>query len=228
MLFIFGIALVRVRAETFPQELYISPKGEVRLAGAELTSQHALNFFSVRIWGQKWSFATNYATRLESLYGEKINPKEILPGHILEVKGMLNPSVSNETGNVDASLVRDLSVKAGTPQTIATPSSLPPSLVNFPPLSASSLAEVSTPVKPIPKQWLTKSLRPGMRGPEVKILQQFLQKNGWGIPDDGPVTGFYGKVTQDAVKKFQLASGLEAAGTLGPKTRALINLLFGK
>ncbi len=67
-----------------------------------------------------------------------------------------------------------------------------------------------------------------MRGGEVITLQEFLQKNGWGIPNDGPVTGNYGKVTVNAVKKFQVANGLPPEGEVGPKTRAAINKLLGR
>lgn len=73
---------------------------------------------------------------------------------------------------------------------------------------------------------ITKTLRQGMRGEEVKILQEFLQKNDLGIPDDGPVTGYYGAVTSRAVEKFQQANALEAVGFVGPATRDLINRLL--
>ncbi|KKU05846.1 MAG: hypothetical protein UX07_C0012G0004 [Parcubacteria group bacterium GW2011_GWA2_45_30] len=59
-------------------------------------------------------------------------------------------------------------------------------------------------------------------------MQEFLRKGGWGIFDDGPVTGFYGKVTEGAVKKIQTAHGLEPVGFVGVKTRALINELLQK
>ena len=83
-----------------------------------------------------------------------------------------------------------------------------------------------SPATPIPGRKLTQYLQVGMRGGEVIILQEFLQKNNWGIPDDGPVTGYFGKVTQGAVMKFQVANGLPPEGVVGPKTRALINALL--
>lgn len=75
---------------------------------------------------------------------------------------------------------------------------------------------------------ITQNLRLGMSGGEVAVLQEFLQKNNFGIPKDGPVTGFYGKVTADAVARFQEANGLEAVGEIGPLTRELINKLLNK
>ncbi|MFY9461825.1 MAG: peptidoglycan-binding protein, partial [Candidatus Sungiibacteriota bacterium] len=68
---------------------------------------------------------------------------------------------------------------------------------------------------------ITQNLRLGMGGGEVVILQEFLQKNNFGIPKDGPVTGFYGKLTADAVARFQKANGLEVVGDVGPLTREL-------
>jgi peptidoglycan hydrolase-like protein with peptidoglycan-binding domain len=62
-----------------------------------------------------------------------------------------------------------------------------------------------------------------MRGGEVFILQEFLQKYGWGIPNNGPVTGYFGSVTATAVMAFQKAKGLPSTGIVGPKTRGLIN-----
>lgn len=75
---------------------------------------------------------------------------------------------------------------------------------------------------------ITQNLRLGMSGGDVVVLQEFLQKNNFGIPRDGPVTGFYGKVTAGAVTRFQEANGLEAVGDVGPLTRALINKLLNK
>ncbi|MFY9461819.1 MAG: peptidoglycan-binding domain-containing protein [Candidatus Sungiibacteriota bacterium] len=48
------------------------------------------------------------------------------------------------------------------------------------------------------------------------------------MPKDGPVTGFYGKLTADAVARFQKANGLEVVGDVGPLTRELINSLLDK
>jgi peptidoglycan hydrolase-like protein with peptidoglycan-binding domain len=46
-------------------------------------------------------------------------------------------------------------------------------------------------------------------------LQIFLQNTGH---YRGPVTGFYGTATEEAVKRFQRARGLKADGVVGSAT----------
>lgn len=71
----------------------------------------------------------------------------------------------------------------------------------------------------------TKDLRQGSRGSEVRALQKFLSKDKTVYPE-GKVTGYYGKLTQAAVQKFQEKYGIaETSGTAGQKTREKINQL---
>ncbi|PIW91858.1 MAG: hypothetical protein COZ89_02970, partial [Candidatus Nealsonbacteria bacterium CG_4_8_14_3_um_filter_37_23] len=68
-----------------------------------------------------------------------------------------------------------------------------------------------------------------MREDEVKTLQEFLKTPPAGGPDiypEGLVTGYFGSLTEKAVKKFQEKNGIEPIGTVGPKTRAKINELL--
>ncbi len=208
---IFLSAPYLVWAESLPQELYISTKGIATARGAEVKIIHALNLFSVSIWGQKWTVSTDYTTKFESSEGAEIKPEKIAVGHILEVRG--RPSRATE-GTIEASLIRDLSIGAG--------SSVSASLLD-------SICPVATPVpSPVSVSGsLTHTLSLGSRGAEVSFLQQFLQTKGFGIPSDG-VTGYFGKVTEQAVKDFQQKNALEAAGIVGAKTRAIINSLIGR
>lgn len=73
----------------------------------------------------------------------------------------------------------------------------------------------------------TKTLRLGSRGEEVWDLQKVLSKDPVIYPQ-GRITGFYGKLTEDAVKRFQKKYGIRVTGEVGPQTRAKLNELFGK
>ncbi len=69
---------------------------------------------------------------------------------------------------------------------------------------------------------LTKSLKLGAEGKEVETLQKFLKQDPEVYPE-GKVTGYYGPLTEKAVKKFQEKNGLESVGIVGPKTMTKIN-----
>lgn len=67
---------------------------------------------------------------------------------------------------------------------------------------------------------ITTTLYKGMRGTEVRTLQEYLHATG-AIPSDA-VTGYFGSVTEQAVKALQARHALEQTGTVGPRTRMLI------
>lgn len=244
------------------QELHIYSSGEAHLVNAEVTTRHALNLFSVKVWGQRWSFEIDSRTKLESAYGAKIEAGQIETGHRLELRGR---PIADQTNLIAAALIRDLSILTGTPPPPASPP--PPHLAPPPPPppppSASNQASAlgalrqvpalakptPVPAKPPPakelarekppaeaapkpaeakqaRPQLTQTLRRGMRGPEVALLQEFLQEERWGIPDDGPVSGYFGAVTEQALRRFQAGQGLAPEGEAGPKTRAIINVLL--
>ena len=74
---------------------------------------------------------------------------------------------------------------------------------------------------------LTRSLFKGSSGDDVEELQQFLKQ----FPDvypEGLTTGYFGPLTEKAVKKFQKKYGIEQVGIVGPKTRAQLHKLVGK
>lgn len=59
-------------------------------------------------------------------------------------------------------------------------------------------------------------LKKGDRNAEVRDLQQRLQRMGY---FNGPVTGYYGSITTEAVIRFQRAQGLSADGVVGVRTQ---------
>ena len=67
---------------------------------------------------------------------------------------------------------------------------------------------------------LTRALDIGAKGTDVSRLQQFLKDKGFYTYPE--ITGYFGPITAAAAKAFQAENGIEAIGTVGPKTRAKI------
>jgi putative chitinase len=65
-----------------------------------------------------------------------------------------------------------------------------------------------------------RSLRLGMRGTDVKALQQSLARKGF---NPGAIDGIFGNGTQAALLAFQRSAGLLADGVAGPRTRAALS-----
>ncbi len=72
---------------------------------------------------------------------------------------------------------------------------------------------------------LLTQLREGMTSDEVKTLQEILATDP-SIYPEGKITGYFGFLTRQAVKRFQKIAGLEQVGTVGPKTLAKLNELL--
>lgn len=61
----------------------------------------------------------------------------------------------------------------------------------------------------------------GSSGPDVSTLQSLLIEGGYlNYPS---ATGFFGPLTQEAVRKFQVANNLTPLGSVGPGTRSILN-----
>jgi len=69
---------------------------------------------------------------------------------------------------------------------------------------------------------LIRHLNYGMRGDDVKLLQEMLATDP-DIYPEGLTTGYFGPLTRNAVKRFQKVAGIEQVGIVGPKTTAKIN-----
>ena len=67
---------------------------------------------------------------------------------------------------------------------------------------------------------LTRDLSQGMRGGDVSELQRHLAAAG--VYSEN-VTGYFGDITEEAVKRYQRAHGIEPTGFVGPATRAALN-----
>ena len=72
---------------------------------------------------------------------------------------------------------------------------------------------------------LIKQLRVGVTGDDVKLLQEFLATDS-DIYPEGLITGYFGPMTERAVKKLQKRMCLDQVGNVGPKTMWRINELL--
>ena len=72
----------------------------------------------------------------------------------------------------------------------------------------------------------TKTLVLGMKDAEVFNLQKVLSLDP-AIYPEGEVTGYFGKLTEAAVKRFQKKYGIRTTGQVGPQTRAKLHELYG-
>ncbi len=74
----------------------------------------------------------------------------------------------------------------------------------------------------------TRSIQVGATGKDVKILQKYLNSQGYTIATTGPgslghETDLFGNLTKQALKTFQKAHGLPATGFFGPLTQKVVN-----
>ncbi len=72
---------------------------------------------------------------------------------------------------------------------------------------------------------LTRTLQLGMSGEDIKLLQEILTTDP-DIYPEGLVTGYFGPLTHQAVKRFQKAAGLAQVGIVGPQTMTRLNQLL--
>ncbi|HEY4475838.1 MAG TPA: peptidoglycan-binding domain-containing protein, partial [Candidatus Paceibacterota bacterium] len=71
----------------------------------------------------------------------------------------------------------------------------------------------------------TKDLAFGMRDAEVSTLQELLKRN-IAIYPEGIVSGYFGNLTQEAVRKFQIKYGITTTGRIDAPTREKLNQIY--
>ncbi len=72
---------------------------------------------------------------------------------------------------------------------------------------------------------LVRQLGFGMSGDDVKLLQEFLATDP-DIYPEGLITGYFGRLTERAVQRFQEKAGIDQVGRVGPQTMSRINQIF--
>lgn len=144
---------------------------------------------------------------------------------------------SSKIGEYDAVRSKSLTISVRPPTAISIPVTVAPTQL------APAIASVSSPApqsKDIARPYIVKDaktkavftlvLRRGSRGAEVTALQEFLKSDPVIYPE-GIVSGYFGALTEQAVKRFQTKYGIVSSGSpattgyglVGPKTRAKLN-----
>ena len=92
------------------------------------------------------------------------------------------------------------------------------------------LAALSQVEASMAKKWqesggIKRELKPGSAGSDVTLLQYALMRDP-AIYPDGRTTGYFGRLTSDALKRFQAREGIVETGILDQRTREKINDLY--
>lgn len=130
----------------------------------------------------------------------------------------------------------------GTSAPSTTTTTPAPAATSAPAPATAAVVQQVTPVapavaKPSPVAQLVspvfnKDLTLGSKGDDIKRLQQLLAQDK-AIYPEGQVTGYFGNLTRNAIRNFQLKYGVikkandPGNGNLGPKTRAKLKDVFG-
>ena len=78
-----------------------------------------------------------------------------------------------------------------------------------------------------PVAQIARTLAFGAQGNDVTLLQEYLAQDPSVYPE-GIVSGYFGRLTSAAVKRFQKKHGIDQLGIVGPKTRAKLSELMGQ
>lgn len=142
---------------------------------------------------------------------------------------VIGASVGTSTGGVAASPATG-SGKVTVTATKALP--IIPKTASVPKVSTTAIVPVAGVAKqtmpPTANSPFGRDLFLGTTGDDVRTLQVWLNTHGYVIAASGPgspgnESNYFGKLTQAALVKFQLASGITPpAGYFGPKTRAAV------
>ncbi|HAT68603.1 MAG TPA: hypothetical protein DCS20_03210 [Candidatus Yonathbacteria bacterium] len=128
-----------------------------------------------------------------------------------------------KTGGFDATRGKELSFSVLPKGAVLTPSSTTPAIAPIVPTTPNS----TTPS--LSKILFTRYLVRGSSNSEVRALQEFLAKDKVIYPE-AVISGYFGPATERAIKRLQVkysvaSIGVAGYGTVGPKTRALLNSL---
>lgn len=139
-----------------------------------------------------------------------------------DANGLIAVDLSPSTVAVDSELL--VPIQEGVTQTTGIPTSVIVETINQ--FREEGTLSPSTPTE----KTFQRSLRSGMKGDDVVLLQYILEQKGLLVVPVGVVKGYFGPLTRDAVIKYQSSTGLPMVGIFGPRTRTqlLLEMKEGK
>ena len=129
---------------------------------------------------------------------------------------------SGSSGGSASSASTPVTATVSTP-TLVTTTPTPSTAVSVPASVVAQPSPVAVAVSPV----FNADLEPGMRGEDVRRLQELLARDPEIYPE-GMVSGYYGPLTAQAVRRFQAKHGLLTVGRVGPLTREKMGKAFGQ
>jgi hypothetical protein len=145
----------------------------------------------------------------------------------LYVAVVANGTMAQTTVTNSALLAQIQSLQSAVTQILTQIQSIQSQLAQLATLAQASVVSVNTNASvtaPAPASTsaynFTEFLSIGSQDAQVSALQQRLATLGF---YSGPITGFYGTLTEEAVAKYQTAHGIAPAGYVGPSTRVVLN-----
>ena len=167
----------------------------------------------------------SHESAVEQVTSAQLISIKIAPPEFIEVgdsDAALNVSLKEEVKNIVSNLITKIRLRDFSSVTEANPSAISIITIQEEPTLSSPLFADDT----IPAQYRQVEnpsfpmLQFGNSGVSVRVLQKLLLSSGYGIGVDG----FFGAVTETAVKAFQSQRSLVADGIVGQKTWAeLVN-----
>ena len=189
------------------------------------------------------NLAKDLTNPLSPNYDPNLTMEQALNKALVSGAGIvLSPTqlVSKTEEEITTEQAKGAAAGAFTPETRAT-AALPNQPDNVPPVVPSAPSTPAAASLPTPAILINKSLDFGVRDPQVRELQKFLNKQGFLVASSGEgapgaETDYFGPLTQAALKKFQASQGIVSSGDplttgygrVGPKTLARISELLQK